>query len=286
MFCRKVGCRKTSFSYISQKPKNIMKSKYKATLLVGMTVATVSIFTFSCSKEKIKQQTATTMPVNSVKSKGGTNSSNAKSVSASIYADHVTSVSNVLASEQIMIKFKQSEQWRDLPATLKADADFMNARVATYDYSDNMKVMEIPSKTITGKSLIVYSYISSDGNTFKFLPAIAEFLDLQNGMKQFALKSIEGHLYYGLKVAANNTVGEHQIGIQLPIGDIVINPNPGGSSTTNDTPTCPESTNNFNDCMNCAFGECNADWLCTLACGVGPNLVFCATGFALACAFA
>lgn len=65
---------------------------------------------------------------------------------------------------------------------------------------------------------------------------------------------------------------------RVSTGIMVVNPKTG----TLDRPTCPESTDNFNDCFHCAYNELTDDFLGTLACTIFP--ISCVAASALACA--
>lgn len=236
-----------------------------------------SIIFWACNKEEAVTPTAN--------SNDGTNLSQSRIVSNSIFDNHVTDMKSVKVTDLILVKFLGSAEWRNLPVALKRNANLSNVSVVSYDYSENLKVLQIPLKNNPETNIMVYTSIYSEGNVenFKYLPAISEMKQIENEIRQFKLLSIGGDEYYSMKLNSENKVGEFKLGIELPIRDIVTptpNPNPG----PDEIQTCPEKTNTFGNCMLCAINECAGDWICAVTCTVMAEP--CLVGFALACALA
>lgn len=260
-----------------------MKTK-KSILITTLALAITAIVFYACEKEKIVSSPTSYDEANTIKSKTSEQISTSQS-SNWLFQNHVTDMRKMSNTDLILVKFLTSIEWRNLPASLKRNANLTNVSLISYDYSENLKVIEIPLKNSKGESnIMVYTSISkeSSGDNLKFLPVISEMTQLGDGIRQFKLLSIEGNVYYGLKLNADNKVGDFKILTDLPIREIITHePNPvdpGGK------PSCPESTSTFGDCMLCAIDECAHDWVCAVTCTVAAEA--CLVGFGLACATA
>lgn len=202
--------------------------------------------------------------------------------SASIFDNHVTDVKNLSSTDSILTKLLESLEWNNLPELLKSNAKLTEAKLISYDYSENLKVINIPLNNSNGSSsLIIYTGIFKQGslNKFKYLPVKSELSNLNLALRQFKLLSIKGEEYYSFKLNSANKVGEFKIGINLPIR--LITP-PNNNTNPTDRPSCPDATSSFGACMQCAINECASDWVCGVVCGIlAPE---CMAGFALGCA--
>lgn len=181
----------------------------------------------------------------------------------------------------ILIKFLASSEWRNLPASLKSKSDINNATIYSYDYTDLIKVIQIPLRVDEGESsLVVYaSFPKPSMPIVKFLATIGKKNTLENGLMHVQMSSVEGNVYYEMKINNEGKIGDFQVLKEMPIRDITF-PNPG----PNERHPCLYNT--FNKCMNCAVKECSENWICALACSIHwSGTLGCFAGFGISCGF-
>ena len=157
-----------------------------------------------------------------------------------------------------------------------ADWDLRTMERATYDHSE-IKVYKCNSIKEKDRHLIVFEWGG------RYLPALATVHDGAQP-RRFTLSSLEGKVYYTFQVNAANRMGGLKILQDIPfykLQDPAARTNGLADEELEDKP-CPDKTDTFGSCMQCAYGECSSDWLCTVVCGL--QFVYCSIGFALACA--
>lgn len=187
-------------------------------------------------------------------------------------SNHVQSIADAAARDHPL----RDRQFLTSAGINTTDWDLRTMERATYDHSE-ISVYKCNSLQEKDRFLIVFE------RGGRYLPALATVHDgVQR--RRFTLSSLEGKVYYTFQVNAANLMGGLKVMEDIPfykMQDTEASTNTFTNEELVDKP-CPDKTDTFGACMQCAYGECTDDWLCTVVCGI--QFVYCSIGFALACA--
>jgi len=164
---------------------------------------------------------------------------------------------------------KRSPKWKKISKVLKSknldkNLDLNSLKLSLLDNSD-VNVYTIKSKN-KKYSLVIYE--QNDNYLFQ------KMISKKNGkLKHLASYDLLGNLLYEMDFNKNNQIGNINIGNGDILYGAIIN-HPTSYQTKNYSDSCPATTATFGDCMNCAIHECFDDWICAIAMGVEPELIF------------
>lgn len=133
------------------------------------------------------------------------------------------------------------------------------------------------------KSLIIYKYDDI------YQVSIASFYDIDNGIKQFKITTIDETPFYSIKINKENKMG-----------DFILNTNSQMNEFSNQVYTkhlqkhkiefnnssaksagCCRNESSWSGCMNCTVSACGTSWVCAGAFGIAPREMLAA--FAVSC---